>query len=58
MTNIYFATRDAARAMKIGRYVDHGTTAPKGKRHACAIPLAGNARQRRKSLRAMLRQVS
>ena len=58
MTFLFYPTREAARACKLGRYVDNGPHSPKGQRYARAVPLKGNAKQRRQQLRAMLRTAS
>lgn len=55
MTSVFYSTRNAARAARIGKYVDHGAGAPKGHRYARVVSLSGNARQRRTALRAMQR---
>jgi hypothetical protein len=56
MRHIFFPTREAARACPVGKYADMGKEAPKGERHARAVPgVSGNARQRRQSLRRVIR---
>lgn len=54
---IFYASRVAARAVNIGALVDNGPSAPKGKRYGRKLSaISGNARQRRRSLRAILSQ--
>lgn len=53
---LYFASRNAARALSAGKLVDNGPDAPKGERYGRAFAgIGGNSRQRRQSLRAILR---
>jgi hypothetical protein len=59
MRTLTFTSRTAARAYPLGKLIDNGPDAPKTARWARGIPcLSGSARQRRKTLRAMLRKVS
>jgi hypothetical protein len=58
MPMIFAPSRDKARAILVGRFVDNGPDAPKGKRFARHVPIGGSAHQRRKALRSMLRQVN
>lgn len=56
---IYFNTREAARKQAIGKYIDNGTDAPKGKRYARKIAgISGNAHQRKIALKKAMREAS
>jgi len=55
---IFFSSRDKARAATFGKFIDNGPNAAKGKRFARRIhAISGNAAQRRKQMRVVLRNV-
>ena len=53
---IYFTSRDKARAATVGRMVDNGPDAPKGKRYARKLSgISGNSRQRKQAGKRAIR---
>jgi len=56
---IFFSTRTEARnAVSLGKFIDHGVEAPKGKRYARKLSgISGNAHQRKIAMKKAMRVV-
>ena len=52
---IFYPTRNAARAACFGKFVDNGPVAPKGQRYGRALSGIGGNSRHRKCVRAIMR---